>query len=89
MDNGCGMSEELRQSVLAFQSKGYGINNVNQRIQLFYGEPYGMEFKSTIQQGTSAIIRIPWQKNSEDLVIKGQKYCLLLVEAKSHDFESQ
>ena len=71
MDNGCGMSEELRQSVLAFQSKGYGINNVNQRIQLFYGEPYGMEFKSTIQQGTSAIIRIPWQKNSEDLVIKG------------------
>lgn len=43
------------------QSNGtsIGIRNVNNRIQLHFGEAYGVEIKSTVNQGTINIIRIP------------------------------
>ena len=65
-DNGIGMSQEtigkLITEPLPFSfSGGYGIYNVQQRIQLYYGEEYGLTIKSQIGQGTSVRIRIPVQ----------------------------
>lgn len=58
MDNGCGMSKEKCQNILSNDSTGYGIKNVHQRVQLTYGEAYGLTYTSTVGVGTSVILRI-------------------------------
>ena len=58
MDNGCGMSDEECITILTQDSKGYGVKNVHQRIQLYYGEDYGLTFHSTKGMGTYVILRI-------------------------------
>lgn len=37
----------------------YGLNNINKRIKLQYGEQYGLSFESTIGLGTRVHIRLP------------------------------
>ncbi len=58
MDNGCGMSEEECRQILTIDSKGYGVKNVHQRIQLYYGEEYGLTFHSTKGMGTYVLVKI-------------------------------
>ncbi len=58
MDNGRGMSEEECADVLNKDSKGYGVQNVNKRIQLYYGTNYGLSYRSTQGMGTYVILRI-------------------------------
>lgn len=58
MDNGCGMSDEQCIQILAKDSKGYGVKNVHQRIQLYYGEEYGLSFHSTKGMGTYVLLKI-------------------------------
>ena len=63
-DNGIGISPEtidrlLKEPLPSRFSGGYGIYNVQQRIQLYYGQEYGLTIESTIGQGTSVHIRIP------------------------------
>ena len=67
-DNGVGMSPEtigklLTQPLPSRFSGGYGIYNVQQRIQLYYGSKYGLTIESKIGQGTSVHIRIPARIN--------------------------
>ena len=54
VDNGVGI--DLNKLKLE-KSKGYGINNVNERLQCIYGEGYGVSFQR-LAQGTLASIRI-------------------------------
>ncbi len=61
-DNGCGMSEEECKNILFSESKGYGIQNVHKRIQLYYGNEYGLSYTSTKGKGTCAVLTIPAQK---------------------------
>lgn len=58
MDNGCGMTEEQCKQILSTASKGYGIKNVHQRIQLYYGTRYGLSYHSTKGMGTYVILKI-------------------------------
>lgn len=72
-DNGVGMSEETRQSLLNYNtasttsqwsersghSTGLGTRNVFKRIELCYGDTDRIEIKSKPGQGTTVIIRIP------------------------------
>ncbi|MBD5515083.1 MAG: sensor histidine kinase [Lachnospiraceae bacterium] len=58
MDNGCGMSDEECEQILTKDSKGYGVKNVHQRIQLYYGTEYGLTYHSTKGMGTYALIKI-------------------------------
>lgn len=37
----------------------YGIKNINERLKLFYGEKYGLSYKSDYGKGTTVEIRIP------------------------------
>lgn len=58
MDNGCGMTEEECTQILSHESKGYGVKNVHQRIQLYYGPEYGLTYHSTKGMGTYVLLRI-------------------------------
>lgn len=58
-DNGRGMSEEMIQRILDKKSTSVGIKNTMARIQMTYGEEYGIEIISAPGQGTTVKIRLP------------------------------
>ena len=58
-DNGVGMEQEKAQTILTEKSSGYGVRNVNSRIQLEYGESYGLSIESEPGTGTKVTVRIP------------------------------
>lgn len=69
IDNGKGMTQQelddLRQYIAGcgdHEKKGFGLGNVNQRIHRYYGEEYGITFKSEEDKGTEAVIVIPAKK---------------------------
>jgi len=64
-DDGCGMSDEqlsaLRQAIEQNKSsKGgnFGLSNLQKRIQLYYGEEYGVTIDSRLGEGTTVTLRI-------------------------------
>jgi two-component system, sensor histidine kinase YesM len=65
-DNGCGIPKELIHSILdqdfhhPDNSKQHiGMNNVHQRIQLYYGNLYGIEIKSRENKYTKVVLILP------------------------------
>lgn len=67
-DNGIGMREEeaehLRKVISGLVSDdrsggGFGLFNVNQRLQLNYGKEYGLNIESTYNEGTTIRVKIP------------------------------
>lgn len=64
-DNGIGMKpaqlKELRSKLAGLKKSrgGFGLVNVQERIQLHYGEEYGLFFESTYEEGTKVTVRIP------------------------------
>lgn len=62
-DNGVGMTQETVDRLIegVYESKigGYGINNVQKRINLFYGQDSTLSITSSPGKGTTAIITIP------------------------------
>ena len=63
IDNGVGMDEETLQKLEKTHATGYGVNNVNDRLILLYGEKSRLRMKSRIGVGTVVRIEIP--KNSK------------------------
>ncbi|MFJ7934807.1 sensor histidine kinase [Sporosarcina sp. NPDC096371] len=64
IDNGDGMEMNPKQQLPNYKSKrqlfsGIGINNVNERIKLLYGETYGVEISSQLDKGTKVRVRLP------------------------------
>ncbi|KGA97823.1 hypothetical protein AJ85_11905 [Alkalihalobacillus alcalophilus ATCC 27647 = CGMCC 1.3604] len=69
IDNGSGISEErldeIRQKLSSEsvhelnQHMGIGVNNVHRRIQLIFGQEYGLEITSEVEQGTTVTMTIP------------------------------
>ncbi|WP_209847242.1 sensor histidine kinase [Paenibacillus sediminis] len=63
-DNGLGMSEETMQQLLTGHLKSehgssVGVKNVHERIRLYYGDEYGLQFESELEEGTTVCIWIP------------------------------
>jgi two-component system sensor histidine kinase YesM len=64
-DDGIGMPQQKLDSLLVNEphtetiGSGYGISNIHQRIRLYYGQEYGLEFSSCPGKGTTAIVTIP------------------------------
>ncbi|MBW5447801.1 HAMP domain-containing protein [Cohnella sp. CFH 77786] len=63
-DDGAGMTEgQVRELTAKLRSgedgPGVGLPNVNQRIRLTFGEPYGLEIESEPEEGTTVILRFP------------------------------
>ena len=72
-DNGRGMEKnELHSLQLSLNrdeatNESIGLVNVNQRIQLFYGESYGLQISSTPGKGTRIEILLPLRNHSENM----------------------
>lgn len=63
-DNGVGMDEEtlvhiFEKHKVNYHSNGVGVYNVQKRLKLYYGEEYGIVYKSRRNEGTRAVITIP------------------------------
>lgn len=58
-DNGCGIPPRRLATVLTQDSDGFGIKNVHERIQLFYGKEYGVSVASTVGEGTRVLVTLP------------------------------
>ncbi|MEC0089704.1 sensor histidine kinase [Paenibacillus macquariensis] len=62
-DNGAGMSEDamtqMDDRTPIYKFSGMGNRNVHRRIQLHYGERYGLEYEPNHPQGTTVRIRLP------------------------------
>ncbi len=63
-DNGVGMEEETLMRILRDEKNvnkfsKVGLNNVNQRIKMFFGESYGIRIISRKGEGTKVVIPIP------------------------------
>lgn len=79
MDNGLGMNEEKLASLnatLAGEStstsesgnlgQGIGLVNIHKRIQIYYGETYGLAIKSWQDRGTVVTIKVPLSIGEDD-----------------------
>ena len=58
-DNGAGMEREKAQEILSYQSPGYGVRNVCERIRVLYGEEGNVTVESREGEGTKVTVRIP------------------------------
>ena len=74
-DNGVGMTEKTLATlieVLEGRSQpgksGYGLYNINKRIQFLFGSPYGVSVFSTPGLGTNVRITIPLIKDGDNYV---------------------
>lgn len=80
IDNGAGMEyEDLEQlnerlsmnndtyfkSLSGKRNRSIGIENVNRRIKLFYGENYGLKIESEAGRYTKAVVKIPFEISTE------------------------
>jgi len=63
-DNGVGMDEEKRKTLLTpgaspAEGRGVGLINVHERIQLYFGAAYGLSIVSAPDEGTTVVVKLP------------------------------
>lgn len=64
-DNGMGIPEDVLENLLTERTKstgkgsGIGLWNINQRINLYFKNDYGLTLESELDEGTTAIIHLP------------------------------
>ena len=76
-DTGTGMSQqqidEMNQHLSEYDdSFGYGVRNVNKRIELLYGEEFGLYYLRNESGGVTVEIRLPYVTQVEDGIIRGE-----------------
>jgi two-component system sensor histidine kinase YesM len=65
IDNGMGIPQDVLDNLLKEKSEshgkgsGIGLWNINQRINLYFKEDYGLSLYSELDEGTKAVIRLP------------------------------
>ena len=72
-DNGIGMTAEelsrLRTNIYSnteIHSSGYGLHNINERIQTYFGDNYGLSIESEFNYGTTVKLKLPKQIHNAD-----------------------
>lgn len=75
-DTGTGMTweqiNEMNQHLSEYdESFGYGVRNVNKRIELLYGKEYGLHYLRNDFGGVTVEIRIPYLTEVKDGMIQG------------------
>ncbi|MBR1627640.1 MAG: sensor histidine kinase [Lachnospiraceae bacterium] len=81
-DNGLGMEEEVAERLLTDRPKktargsGVGLLNVHRRLQLYFGEEYGLSIESAPDEGTQVGFHLPFkpleQKEAKEYEGKGR-----------------
>ncbi|MFC0212164.1 sensor histidine kinase [Paenibacillus chartarius] len=72
-DNGVGMDESVISDILHREQRGtspqglysIGVRSIHERIQLYFGECYGLRYNSKPGEGTEAIVRLPYMTELE------------------------
>lgn len=64
-DNGKGFSDSDYSRLWSVQSGHFGIKNIHQRIQLYYGSQYGLTIHSKKEGGCVTVITIPKEKEEK------------------------
>jgi len=64
-DDGVGLQPEALAKRPARRTGGYGIRNVRERLQAYFGLPYGIDIQSHPGKGTRVTIRIPYIRDTE------------------------
>ncbi|RDW18847.1 sensor histidine kinase [Oceanobacillus chungangensis] len=59
IDNGIGINPTKLQSILTTETEGYGVRNVHNRVQLYYGPSYGLRYESEFDHYTKVTLVIP------------------------------
>ncbi|SHI48063.1 sensor histidine kinase [Pseudobutyrivibrio xylanivorans] len=65
IDNGMGIPQDVLDNLLTEKTEskgkgsGIGLWNINQRINLYFKEDYGLKLYSELDEGTRAVIRLP------------------------------
>ena len=70
-DDGRGMDQDTLEHIFEkhvrdTKSNGVGLQNVHERIRLYYGAAYGLSFESEPGKGTVVTIRLPGGKGEVD-----------------------
>lgn len=76
-DTGTGMAQrqidEMNQHLSEYdESFGYGVRNVNKRIELLYGAEYGLHYLRNVSGGVTVEIRIPYVTKIQEEKIQGE-----------------
>jgi len=64
-DNGVGLKSNWNEQKPR-KTGGYGIRNVMERIEAYFGSPYGMELFNIEGGGTQVILRLPIIENTDE-----------------------
>lgn len=79
-DNGAGIPrDELENITLALHQKKndsekyFALRNIHRRIQMFYGENYGLTIESSEGKGTSSIVTIPFPEPKQDFPLEDRQ----------------
>lgn len=69
-DSGSGMSQDriddMNNSISVYdESFGYGVRNVNKRIEILFGKRYGLYYMANEKNGITVQIRLPRDGNAE------------------------
>lgn len=75
-DTGTGMTQEqidtMNQQLSEYdESFGYGVRNVNKRIELLYGTDYGLCYLRNDYGGVTVEIQLPYTEKVDDGILKG------------------
>lgn len=69
IDNGCGFDSEHYFDQPAAESSSHGnhiaLSNIQNRLHMLYGPSYGLTIQSIIGEGTTVIIRLPFDRNND------------------------
>jgi two-component system sensor histidine kinase YesM len=79
IDNGSGIPQEVleklnldgkvRQEPIGEGPKGVGLRNVNERLKLYFGEPYKLQIETGLDLGTKITLRHPILKDENGKLI--------------------
>lgn len=75
-DTGTGMTgeqiDEMNQHLSEHdETFGYGVRNVNKRIELLFGEEYGLYYLKNKFGGVTVEIHLPYQTEADDMILQG------------------
>ncbi|MDD3278786.1 MAG: sensor histidine kinase [Lachnospiraceae bacterium] len=75
-DTGTGMTQkqidEMNQQLSQYEETfGYGVRNVNKRIQLLYGEEYGLYYLGNNSGGITVEITLPYVTEVDEEILRG------------------
>ena len=69
-DNGVGMDAAVRECIRRQETKRIGLKNIARRIQLYYGDSYGMEIQSVPGEYTRVILTLPMEESEEKICLR-------------------